>query len=42
MPGGGDFDFFFEKKNPVGKNVSTGDFEFFRSNLPGVGSEIAK
>ena len=32
----------FLKKNPVGKNVSTGDFEFFRSKLPGVGSEIAK
>ena len=41
MPGGGDFDFFL-KKNPVGKNVSTGDFEFFRSKLPGVGIEIAK
>ena len=28
--------FFFEK-NPVGKNVSTGDFEFFSAESPGCG-----
>ena len=33
---------FFLKKKSCRENVSTGDFEFFRSNLPAVGSEIAK